>query len=154
MMKEALDRLEQTLREAPARLADISDEVAARAPQGGWWSPKQVLGHLIDSAANNQQRWVRVMGAPRLEIAPYQQMEWVESQAYATERWPDLVNLWLLFNRHLLHFLRTVPDEKLLREVVVGDKPPMTVAALTADYMRHMQHHLAQIFDRAAATQG
>src|SRR5580698_1358911 len=50
--------LRQTIdREIPA-LRALSEEKAARAPKPGGWSPKQELGHLIDSAANNHMRFV------------------------------------------------------------------------------------------------
>jgi len=55
-MKEALDTLARILQEDPPRLVDLPDEAAARQRDGGGWSPKQILGHLIDSAGNNHQR--------------------------------------------------------------------------------------------------
>jgi hypothetical protein len=36
------------------------NESRAREPRAaGKWTPKQIIGHLIDSAANNHQRFVR-----------------------------------------------------------------------------------------------
>src|SRR5712691_6144508 len=114
-MADIAERLEAILESAPARLSAISDsdsESARRSAPGGWCK-KEILGHLIDSAANNHQRFVRAQLAPRVEFPAYQQESWVASQAYATEPWPDLVNLWVLFNRHLLHTVRAMPDTVL-----------------------------------------
>src|SRR5262245_40862370 len=100
-MTEALDSLAGLLQSAPGRLVSLSDgDASRRTPQGGW-SPKEIIGHLIDSASNNHQRWVRAMAAERIEFPKYEQAQWVSSQHYADARWPDLVNLWLLYNRHL-----------------------------------------------------
>jgi hypothetical protein len=43
---------------ASPRLAAISDAGATKPPAPGKWSPKQIIGHLIDSASNNHQRFV------------------------------------------------------------------------------------------------
>src|SRR4051812_1294199 len=100
------ERLAGVLERAPVLLANISDADAARRERPGRWSKKEILGHLIDSAGNNHQRFVRLMIAPSLQIPDYEQEAWVSAQSYATESWPDLVNLWLLFNRHLLHIIK------------------------------------------------
>jgi hypothetical protein len=145
-MKETLARFELVLATAPRRLVDISEADAARKPDPKRWSKKEVLGHLIDSAGNNHQRWVRAQLTPRLEFPNYEQEFWVSRQAYATEPWPDLVNLWLLLNRHLLHIVKTMPPDVLTHELVIGGHGAMTLAALTASYLDHLEHHLAQIY--------
>jgi len=137
--------LERVLETAPPRLVQISAEDAAHAPAGRW-SKKEILGHLIDSAGNNHQRFVRAQLAPHLEFPGYTQNDWVAAQAYAAEPWPDLVNLWLLLNRHLLHLARHIPPERLGHTCAVGGKAPMRLDDLFADYVRHLEHHLAQIF--------
>ena len=67
------------------------------------------------------------------------------TQAYATESWPDLVNLWLLLNRHLLHVVKAMPAEVLSHECVIGGRPAVTLEAMAADYLRHVDKHLAQL---------
>ena len=141
----AAERLAGILEDAPLRLADISDSEAAQYEKPGKWSKKQVLGHLIDSASNNHQRFVRALTAPRVEFPEYQQESWVAAQSYATEAWPDIVNLWLLFNRHLLHIIRAVPDSKLSVPCVIGSKEPMPLFALIDGYVDHLEHHLESI---------
>src|SRR5580700_4321055 len=115
----AASRLYALLETAPARLGQISEEDACVSPAPGRWSKKQILGHLIDSAGNNHQRFVRAQTAPRLEFPAYQQESWVAVQSYATESWPDLVDLWVQLNRHLLHIIRNVPESCLSRTCVI-----------------------------------
>jgi DinB family protein len=145
-VKESIARFELLLATAPHRLVDIADADAARKPDAARWSKKEILGHLIDSAGNNQQRIVRAQLTPRLEFPNYEQEFWVARQAYSSEPWPDLVNLWLLLNRHLLHAVKKMPAEVWAHELVIGGNPPITLEAQVAGYLQHMDHHLAQIF--------
>ena len=144
-MTAAIARLEELLRTVPRRLADVPDDAAAHKPTPNRWSKKETLGHLIDSAANNHQRFVRAQSTPRLESPRYEQEFWVAAQSYATESWPDLVNLWLLYNRHLLHVVKAMPAEVLPHECVITGYGEMTLEALIVDYVRHMEHHLTQL---------
>jgi len=145
-MKETISRYELILATAPRKLVDISEADAAHKPAPEKWSKKEILGHLIDSAGNNHQRFVRCQHTPRLEFPEYDQNPWVASQAYATEPWPDLVNLWLLLNRHLLHIVKAAPPEVHRHELVIGHNAPMTFEALVPSYLKHMEHHLVQIY--------
>ena len=146
-MNKFLTEFSAILQSTPKRLVDIADADAEQKPGPGRWSKKEILGHLIDSVSNNHQRLVRAQFAGRTEFPAYEQNAWVAAQAYATESWPDLVNLWLLYNRHLLHVLRNLPEPAQQYEVSIGGKTPATVAAMAEDYLRHMKHHLAQILE-------
>jgi hypothetical protein len=88
---------------------------------------------------------VRAQNTPRLEFPTYEQEFWVATQSYATESWPDLVNLWLLLNRHLLHVVKAIPAAVLSHDCVIGGRPAVTLEALIADYLRHVDNHLAQL---------
>ena len=144
-MNKLLTEFSAILQSTPKRLVDIADADAEQKPGPGRWSKKEILGHLIDSVSNNHQRLVRAQFAARTEFPAYEQEAWVATQAYGAESWPDLVNLWLLYNRHLLHLLRHFPEKALQHEVSIGGKTPATVAFMAEDYLRHMNHHLSQI---------
>jgi hypothetical protein len=141
----AAERLAEVLAETPVKLAAISDEEAARRSGPGRWARKEILGHLIDSAANNHQRFVRAQLFPRFDDPGYQQEQWVAAQRYVDEPWPDLVNLWLLLNRHLLHLMRTVDAASLETPIVIGAHDPMPLSDVMIDYVRHLEHHVGQI---------
>ena len=145
-MIEAANRLARILGSVPPRLCDISDADAARRTAPGRWSKKEILGHLIDSAGNNHQRFVRAQFVPSLEFPNYEQEGWVAAQSYATESWPDLVNLWLLLNRHLLHIVKAMPEANLSHQCVIGGNAPVALSALIEDYLAHLEHHLEQVF--------
>src|SRR5437588_11097173 len=119
----AASSLAAILESVPPRLASISDSEAAYRSAAERWSKKEILGHLIDSAANNHQRFVRAQLAPNLGFPEYEQNLWVAAQSYATEPWTDLIDLWTALNRHILHVLKTMPESALPHEVSIGGKP-------------------------------
>jgi hypothetical protein len=147
-MKETLTELALLLSSTPKRLVDIADADAEQRPASGGWSKKEILGHLIDSVSNNHQRFVRGQMVPHLDYPSYDQNAWVSAEAFNSAAWPDLVNLWLLYNRHFLHILRHLPEAAQNHTISIGGKSPVTLASLAADYLTHTKHHLGQILPR------
>jgi hypothetical protein len=139
------DRLAAILETTPARLSAISDEDAARRSGPGRWAPKEILGHLIDSAGNNHQRFVRGQISASVADPGYDQEEWVAAQHYLTAPWPDLIALWTALNRHLLHVMRNVRESALETPIAIRENPAVPLSHVMIDYVRHLEHHLAQI---------
>ena len=67
----------------------IEESDAEKRPAPGKWSAKEIIGHLIDSAANNQGRFVRAQNSNDLIGVGYNQDEWVTAQNYQGENWHD-----------------------------------------------------------------
>lgn len=140
------ERLRAEVDAAEHRLRALSDAQAGQLRDGGRWSGKQILGHLIDSAANNHQRFVRAQGVPVPHLPGYAQDHWVSVQHYDARSWNDLVDLWCNYNRHLGHVIARIPES--LRTVVceIGGGPPVPLSYVALDYVGHAEHHLRQIF--------
>src|SRR5690242_11533410 len=98
----SLNKLQTIIRETPARLHKLGAENAAIKPAADKWSPKEELGHLLDSAVNNHQRIVRVQMEDQLALLGYQQEKWVKLHAYQEREWSELISLWTALNQHLL----------------------------------------------------
>jgi hypothetical protein len=152
------DSLRTAIRSALPRLEGIDDAEAARPRAPGKWSRKQIVGHLIDSASNNHQRFVRAQFTDDLISPTYDQEAWVESQRYDVSGWSELVALWFHFNLHLAHVMEVCPADARTRASTrhnlheVAFRPVAASEATTLDYfMRdyvvHLEHHLAQIFE-------
>jgi hypothetical protein len=111
----------------------------------GGWSHRQVIGHLIDSASNNHQRFVRASLADSLEFPGYDQNGWAGSQVAEEADWSLLVALWVNYNRYLAHVIAHLPPAKLVVPIRIGQNEPVTLKFLAEDYLAHMVHHLRQI---------
>jgi hypothetical protein len=111
----------------------------------GGWSRKQVLGHLIDSASNNHQRFVRASLQDSLEFPAYDQDAFVRVQAVQDAEWQTLVALWASYNRYLAHVIAHLPPSKLETPCRIGSGEPVPLRFLAEDYVRHLTHHLTQI---------
>src|ERR1700683_4957111 len=91
------------------------------------WSRKQILGHLIDSAANNHHRFVRAQFEPDFAMPSYAQESWVNANAYQDRSWEDLVALWTIYNRHLIHVMEHAPKQSLSALCRIGIGDPVTL---------------------------
>ena len=114
-MTDWLDDFKYTIENASQRLLSISNQESSIPRAKDKWSPKEIIGHLIDSAANNHQRFVRAQFADDLIFQGYDQEQWVRAQAYIREPWVQLVELWRLYNLHLLHVISVIPVETLTK---------------------------------------
>ena len=144
-MKELSDKLVRVVRSAEAILLQVPEAESSKPVLSGGWSRKQVLGHLIDSASNNHQRFVRAALQTSLDFPGYDQDGCVRVQAVEEADWTLLVSLWAGYNRYLAHVIAHLPDSKLETLCRIGLDEPVTLRFLAEDYLRHLLHHLGQI---------
>jgi hypothetical protein len=134
----------------------LTDAESARHPASAKWSPREVIGHLIDSASNNHQRFVRAASQDDLVFPGYDQDRWVDLQDYQNTPWRDLVSLWAAFNRHIARVMAAIPEPVCSRprarhnldEIAwrpVSATEPTTLDYFMKDYVEHLEHHLRQI---------
>src|SRR5467141_156237 len=90
-MDEFLNAFRQTIELGTARLLEIPEQQSAIPRSEDKWSPKEIIGHLIDSAANNHQRFVRAQFSDELVFQGYEQADWVRVQRYIDEPWHQLI---------------------------------------------------------------
>lgn len=138
--------LQATIDDALPRLRALSDRQATHDRGAGKWVAKEILGHLIDSAANNHQRFVRARMVDPLIFPGYDQNGWVTAHGYATRPWSELVDVWVAYNAQVAQVISSTSLGRGVVQCVIGDNEAVTLEWLMQDYVQHMKHHLAQIF--------
>jgi hypothetical protein len=156
-MEEWIADFRQLVEETELRLLSLSESQSSQPLAPGKWSAKQTVGHLIDSAANNHQRFVRGQFTDDLMFPGYNQEEWISSQHYDDEPWQFLLTLWKSYNLHLAHIMAATPagvrhqprQRHTLDKIAfntVDSSAPATLDYLMRDYVDHLKNHLDQIF--------
>jgi len=158
-----VDSFDRIVVEAAARLRAITDDAASTRPAPGKWSPKEIVGHLIDSAVNNQARFVRAQLQDDLVFSGYDQDGWVRVQRYDERSWPETVQAWHTFNTQIVAVIGATPAQEFsrprerhnLHEIgfqQLPDGTPATLGFLMRDYVAHIEHHLKQVLGGRSLT--
>ncbi|MDE3168743.1 MAG: DinB family protein, partial [Acidobacteriota bacterium] len=105
----------------------------------------ELIGHLIDSASNNHQRFVRAALQRALDFPGYDQDASVRVQRFQEVDWNLLVSLWVAYNRHLAHVIAQLPAGHLETPCRIGYGNTVTLRFLATDYVDHLVHHLRQL---------
>lgn len=147
-MQDLIVEFSALLESVPQKLKAFEPSASraeTEAVPGQEWSPREIVGHLIDSASNNHLRFVMAQLYGEARLPSYEQEEWVKLQRYEAEPWERLVTLWENYNRHLLHLIASTPAAKLQAICYIGQNSPMTLQELMYDYLRHLKHHLQDL---------
>ena len=153
MQKDLALLLEQTIQKEHMNLLELPDLEANEFPRGpASWSPKQELGHLIDSAANNHIRFVRAALEGEFHGPGYAQDDWVHIHGYQNMPWEAIVGLWLQYNSLLARLVARIPGSRMQTQSFIGSAAPVTLAFLIEDYVVHMRHHIDHLLRREKIT--
>ena len=152
---QVADRIEQKVNAAVEHWRDLPDQTLRFRPSENDWSIKEITGHLIDSASNNHQRFVRLQLSAHLTFPDYGQdnIHWVRIQNYQDRTWDELLALWRHYNIQLAYIIRSVDPSCLSNVWQLNAQKRVTLYELMTDYLRHLEAHLDQITDTLAAAQ-
>ncbi len=143
-MQNSITQL-QTIISAYSPLLEILDEQdAEHKPSPTKWSKKELIGHLIDSAQNNIRRFIVAQYEDKPTIK-YAQDHWVVAAGYRDYPLEELVDLWILMNKHMVRVLKNIPAGMENREV--QSEALHSIEWLAADYNKHVLHHLHQVLE-------
>ena len=145
MSNELAVKFSASITTARAKLEQMDDSAANAPLRPGGWNAKQVLGHMIDSALNNHQRFVRASLEGKYEGPSYEQQGWIEMHGYTALSWSELVAQWQWQNDFLCTVVERIPADKYDATCKVGTYGPVTLQFLVEDYLTHLHHHADQI---------
>jgi len=139
------------------RLNNLPLSKVDKKPASNKWSPKEIIGHLIDSACNNHRRFVQAQWKEDMIFDGYEQDKWVDIQAYQTANWQELLDLWYSYNIHICRIMENTSPEKLEKKVkehnlhlvamvTVLAEESVSLGYFMKDYIFHIEHHLKQIY--------
>jgi hypothetical protein len=152
-MVEVASQIEKTVSAVVERWRDLPEPTLRFRVSADAWSIKEIIGHLIDSASNNHQRFVRLQLTESLAFPDYGQdnIHWVRIQNYQDRAWSELLVLWHYFNAQLAYIIRSVDPACLSHVWQVEPQTSVTLFDLMTDYRRHLKTHLDQIRDNLNA---
>jgi len=140
-MEQLASDLKALVSSAAAQLRQVEDGDASVKPAPGEWSYKEIVGHLVDSAGNNHQRFVRAQRDEPQAFPGYAQDDWVALQDYQERNWLLIVTLWEAYNLHLADVIARIPADRLDESCTIAGSP-WTLQEIAIDYVGHMQWHL------------
>lgn len=143
-MKEKIIEFEIVLARLETSLLDISD-LEIKITESSW-SKKEILGHLVDSAINNIQRFTEIQNTDQpYYMRPYNQDELVKANCYQHKYSDDLVNLLVALNRHIIYLVKNQTAVTLKYPIVLPNQTVTDLEFVIEDYFEHFFHHLNQI---------
>lgn len=145
---ETADELTAQVTHRREWLLGFGESIVRHKPSADRWSIAEVIGHLVDSASNNHQRFIRAQESDSLVFPRYDQNSWVAKNAYASANWESLVELWFHYNLQLAQVIRRIPEQHFLTQCTIGENDPCTLEWLATDYFDHLVHHLKKIEER------
>ncbi len=120
-------------------LLDLDEAVVRYKPAADRWSIAEVIGHLVDSACNNHQRFIRAQESDALRFPKYEQNLWVAAGNYQQSDWLQLVELWSLYNLHIAHVMCNIPERKLETPCMAGIHSGGAIEVIVVDIARQLQ---------------
>jgi hypothetical protein len=142
---DSLQALRVLVERLPERLRALPAGKIALKPAPNTWSAKEELGHLLDSAANNHQRFVRAQLEEKPAMRTYDGDDWAELHRYQQQDWEALITLWAALNRQALWAVEAAPPAAWSRSCTIGDSAPLPLRFVFDDYVDHMLHHVRHI---------
>lgn len=132
------------------KLLKLDSALAHAKPALDRWSISEVIGHLVDSACNNHQRFVRAQDCSEFVFPKYEQNEWVVAANYQEGDWESLVQLWYYYNRQIAGIIRNMRTSSLSTPCTITPYETCTLGFLVTDYLDHMKHHVNILAERIA----
>ena len=123
-----------------------SEKTLAHKPTYDKWSKKEILGHLIDSAVHNLNRFTKIQFEEKpFVIHSYNQDALVKANMYQTADTKDMLELWWFLNLRILKIIDQQSERTLSYQIILPKGEARDLRFLIEDYVSHLEHHLDQM---------
>lgn len=144
-MNDITKEIDLLIADTEAYMLSLSNDELEYRYALGKWSKKEILGHLIDSAINNLQRFTEIQySAQPYQTRDYDQDELVRVNHYHQADIKGLLKLWASLNRRIIHVVDNLTINPVEAMLAYGEGNG-NLKWLIIDYVTHMKHHLLQI---------
>lgn len=146
-----IDGINQVIREWEKKLLNLPLEAISERRNAQNRTIKQLIGHLIDSASNNQQRMVRLQYSSNLVFPDYTQDNdlWIAIQNYQKSDWISLVGLWKYYNLHIIQVIKNIDTSKLGNTWTDFEGNIVSLENMVNGYLGHLHLHMGEIKELA-----
>jgi hypothetical protein len=123
---------------------DLGNEITSKRPGADKWTLKEIMGHLIDSASNNHQRFVRLQIVDELIFPGYgkDNSKWLEITKYNEMKFSDILLLWKQYNILIGNIIKVADESKLENRWINSEGDKKALRDLMVDYLRHLKDHV------------
>ncbi|MBK8852303.1 MAG: DinB family protein [Saprospiraceae bacterium] len=139
------DLLDSWVIEGKNTYRNLTEEDRSFKPSPEVWSPREIIGHLIDSARYNLMRFSEIP----LETSPYMLKVYDPDNLvllfdYQNQNDKNLITFWEQLNLQISGLIRNVKTADLERLVIIQGEV-FSLAYIMYDYVGHLGHHLAEL---------
>jgi hypothetical protein len=127
------------------KMSSVNEDTASIRLSIDKWSLKEMIGHLVDSASNNHQRFIRLQENAEISIPQYAPEFWIKAADYLQYPWSEIVTLWHSYNKLILHIIKNV-DTGCLNNIWKKYGQDLTLGFIIEDYYRHLIWH-SELFE-------
>jgi hypothetical protein len=142
-MEKVYNELDLVVNAFYNKYRDLDNEITSKRSAANKWTLKEIIGHLIDSASNNHQRFVRLQIVDELIFPGYgkDNSKWLEIQKYNEMNFSDIMLLWKQYNVLLGNIIKEVDESKLENRWINSEGDKIILRDLMIDYIRHLKDH-------------
>lgn len=145
-MIDESNELNKLIQDLYEKNKDLSEDFTSIQLSEDKWSVKEIFGHLIDSAANNYQRFIRLQKEKELSFPGYG-TDWIKIVPYNSYPFSSLLTLWKEYNLLLCHIFENL-EKSDLQNTWNTESGKLTLEFLVRDYISHLRLHIKHLEER------
>ncbi len=137
--------IEETIEIFKCDFSDLDEQITSYRIDQEKWTLKEIIGHLIDSAANNHHRFIRFQLSDELEFPDYKNYEWLRIENHQMMAFKDLLLLFYYYNKLIINIVLNIDESSLNNKWNIAwdeNSPYITFNELLIHYVKHMKGHL------------